>query len=105
MLTKQNLKELVVSSIQDFAATDPDLKLGSLGEDTELFGGGGFLGSLGLVSVLVTIEEEISDREGLSIVIADERALSQTRSPFRTVGSLIEYLALLVTESKEAQEA
>jgi hypothetical protein len=41
----------------------------------------------------------VREQFGGSLVLADERAMSQTRSPFRTVGSLADY-ALQVHEPK-----
>jgi acyl carrier protein len=59
--------------------------------DTELFGPAGLLDSMGLVSVIVELEQKLSDRAGREISLMDDRALSQTRSPFRTVRSLADY--------------
>jgi D-alanine--poly(phosphoribitol) ligase subunit 2 len=66
--------------------------------DTTLLGQGGILDSLGLVSLIVSLEQAIEDECGVSISLADERAMSETRSPYRTVGSLAEYGARLVME-------
>jgi acyl carrier protein len=69
--------------------------------DTALFGESGRLDSLGLVNLIVLIEQEIEEEYGLSITIADERAMSQKRSPFRTIRSLAEYLSLLLKENED----
>ncbi len=37
------------------------------------------------------MEEEINDRYEASIVVADSRALSRSRSPFRALSALAEY--------------
>lgn len=68
--------------------------------DTALFGQSGKLDSLGLVNLIVLIEQEIEEEYGLSITIADERAMSQKRSPFRTIRSLADYLSLLLKENE-----
>jgi len=65
----------------------------SLGRDTVLFGRQGILDSLGLVSFVVAVEQAIEDRFRVQVSLADERAMSQTNSPYRTVGSLAEYAA------------
>ena len=39
------------------------------------------------------VEQEIEDRHGTSVALADEKALSQSSSPYRTVGTLAEYAA------------
>ena len=66
--------------------------------NTKLFGGSGHLDSLGLINLLVTIEQNIEDEFDVSITIADERAMSQKHSPFRTVESLTDYLEMLLDE-------
>jgi hypothetical protein len=46
----------------------------------------------------VTVEEKIEDDFGICLTIADEKALSQEKSPFICVKSLAEYIALLLSE-------
>ena len=60
-----------------------------------LFGAPSPLDSLGLVGLLIDIEEAF-ERAGHAIVLADERALSETRSPFRDVPSLVAYIVTLL---------
>lgn len=69
------------------------------GNNTPLFGKTSVLDSLGLVSVIVSVEEKVEDEFGVHIVLADERAISQKHSPFRTIGSLGDYIAILIEES------
>jgi acyl carrier protein len=57
-----------------------------------LYGRQGVLDSLGLVSLLAAIEQALEDEHGIQVTLADERAFSQARSPFRTVASLSEYI-------------
>lgn len=64
--------------------------------DAVLFGRRSRLDSLGLVNLIVAIEEGIQDKFATSISIADERALSQQDSPFRTVETLANYICLLL---------
>jgi len=65
---------------------------------TVLFGNNGNLDSLGLVNLLVIIEQNIEDEFDVSITIADERAMSQKHSPFRTIGTLVDYIDMLLKE-------
>lgn len=60
---------------------------------TRLFGRAGVLDSLGLVSVLVEIEQRIADLGHGPVSLMDDRAMSEASSPFRTVESLADYLA------------
>lgn len=71
-----------------------DLEPGSI-----LFGPGGVLDSLGLVELVLGVEEALHDRYGVLVTLADERAMSQRRSPFRSVQALADYAAGLVREA------
>ena len=67
-------------------------------EQTPLVGPGAKLDSLGLVSLLVDLEQKITDRFGFFIPLMDDKALSQKSSPFRTVQSLSDYICSLLEE-------
>ncbi len=65
---------------------------------TALFGQGSKLDSLGLINLIVAVEQNIEDEFETSITLADERAMSQKHSPFRTEASLAEYIEMLLNE-------
>jgi len=65
---------------------------------TILSGSDDKLDSMGLVNLIVAIEQNIEDEFEVSITIADERAMSQKHSPFKTVGSLADYIEMLLNE-------
>lgn len=66
--------------------------------DTVLFGRSGKLDSLGLVNLIVSVEERVEEEFGIVITIADERAMSQRNSPFKSVGTFADYISLLLEE-------
>ena len=68
--------------------------------DSVLFGKKGSLDSLGLVNLMITIEQLIEDEYEVSITIANERAVSQTKSPFRTIAVLTKYVTELIQEAE-----
>lgn len=71
---------------------------GEVNGETPLFGRDGILDSVGLVSLVVAVEQAIEDECGVSLSLADEQAMSQRQSPYRTVRSLAEYASrLLIT--------
>jgi acyl carrier protein len=59
-----------------------------------IFGDGSRLDSLGLVSLLIEVEDQLALR-GWPVSLSDERAMSQKRSPFRDVPSLVGYIQSL----------
>lgn len=94
-------RQLVLSSVRELLAeihADDQQPLSDLDDATRLIGRKGILSSLELVRLIVNLEQQINDEYGLTLTIADERAMSQEKSPFRTIGSLADYLALLIAE-------
>lgn len=95
-MTQDQIAEMIISSLErliplfDGAATTP------VGLDTHIFGRKGCLSSLGLVTLIVDLEEQIQSAYGVSIALADERAMSLSHSPFRTVRSLSQYIGELL---------
>ena len=62
------------------------------GNDAPLYGRDGVLDSLALVSLVAAAEQAIEERFGVGVSLADEHAVSQKSSPFRTVGTLVDYI-------------
>jgi acyl carrier protein len=82
------MERLIVTVLRDLAA---EVLPEDLTQDTPLFGDHGLLDSVGLVSLVVGVEQAIQERFGIALSLADEKALSQRQSPYRTVGSLADY--------------
>jgi acyl carrier protein len=81
---------LVLHALRNFnQARLPEAKL-LVSPDAPLFGSGG-LDSLGLVSLLIDIEEALEER-GFEVNLSDAKAMSDTRSPFRNVPALVAHI-------------
>lgn len=65
---------------------------------TQLFGSDSRLDSMGLVSLIVTVERLIDEKYGKTVTLASEKAFSRSSSPFRTVQTLSEYISELLAE-------
>ncbi len=96
-MEKNEIQQIIFSAI-DLAnnARQEDEQI-PVSDDTELYGSNGHLDSMGLVGFLIDIEESLQDRD-LQITLSDERAMSQSRSPFKNVQSLTDYIDTLVKE-------
>jgi acyl carrier protein len=68
--------------------------------ESPLFGATAKLDSLGLVTLLLEIEDRGRARFQVSLTLADERAMSESRSPFRTLSALAEYVAQRIAEAR-----
>lgn len=71
-------------------AREPDEQL-EIGPEAPIFGPDSRLDSLGLVSLLIDIEDAFADQE-IEISLSDERAMSQKQSPYRSVPTLATYI-------------
>lgn len=89
------IDEIVSRCMRDMAERYSLNLNGGVSRETLLFGESGLLDSVGLVSLIVAVEQEIENDLGISIVLADERAMSQKNSPFRSIGALADYAATL----------
>lgn len=67
-------------------------------ENVKLFGGDGLLDSIGLVSYVVEVEEKLEDEYDISVVLADEKAMSRRTSPFARISYLADYILEVVNE-------
>ncbi len=88
-VTPESVRRVVVATLPESArgAANP-----------VLFGPGGTLDSLGLVNFLADLEYRLADEFGRELVLASERAMSRSRSPFRDVDALTAYVAELLNE-------
>jgi len=59
---------------------------------TAIFDGEDSLDSLSLVSLIVDIEARVEDSFATEVVLASEKAMSMKNSPYRSVGSLTEFV-------------
>jgi D-alanine--poly(phosphoribitol) ligase subunit 2 len=97
-MQRSEVVDLIVQKIRD--VNPPTLAAGGieLGAETRLFGNKGVFDSIGLVSLIVEVEQGLADACGVNITLADERAMSQKHSPFRTVDTLAQYAVQLLAD-------
>lgn len=97
---KNELLELIISTANELKDQEEVEISSEIDNNTELFGKSGILDSMGLVSLVVAVEQAIEEKYNIAISLADEKALSQKNSPFRTVSALAEYAVSLVETEK-----
>ena len=87
---QQEVVDLIIDTARELGEDELSVDVEMTG-DTELFGENGVLDSMGLVTLVVAVEQAIEDRFDRSVALADEKALSQANSPYRTVTTLADY--------------
>ena len=95
----------MISSLHDVLSQMDKLPADPVGESTRLIGSEAVLDSLGLVTLVIDLEQRLEEQHGMSLVLADDRAMSQGNSPFRTVQALTDYISLLIEEEREYDRA
>ena len=95
---QQKIEKIIVEVLVELNEELENENLNNPTSETKLYGGSGALDSLALVSLIIDLEERITAEFNKDIVLADEKAMSQKTSPFRTVESLTEYITKLLEE-------
>ena len=98
MLDRTALDQILIDNLRTILMDRDRTLTQPLGPDTHLIGPASVLDSIGLVTLLADVEDAVNTKAGAAITIADDRAMSQRTSPFRTVGSLGDYIARLLSE-------
>ena len=88
-VSSDSIRRLVVALLPETARS---------GDNPAIFGSGGALDSLGLVNFLADLEYRLAEVYGRDLVLASERAMSRSRSPFRDVDTLTAYILELLAE-------
>jgi acyl carrier protein len=99
MLERQKAVEVVVACLKD-AVEQSGGEAAAVGEETPIVGPGAVIDSIGVVSLIVDIEQKLEADFQVSVTLASDRAMSQKSSPFRNAGVLADHI--LATE-KEGQ--
>lgn len=98
IINRENIVNLLLVTLEAyFDEINESVDL-SVGEDIKLFGGDGLLDSIGLVSYVVEVEEKLEDEYNISVVLADEKAMSRRTSPFARVSYLADYIIEVINE-------
>ncbi len=96
---KEKIQELIIHSIKELNEELENKSLNNPTTQTRLYGANGALDSLALVSLITDLEDIISEEFDKDIILADEKAMSQRTSPFRSIESLSLYIQKLLEEN------
>ena len=103
-MKKGKIQEIIFEALEMVNQSRGENEKIPVSAQTALFGNDGYLDSMGLVSLLIDIEESLQG-EGVFLSLSDERAMSEKNSPFRDVPSLTEYILRLVGTGEENDAA
>jgi acyl carrier protein len=92
MSLNPHVRTLVLKRLALLGAELDKPELAKTTDETHLLGGQSQLDSIGLVTLVADLEGDIQRKFGKIITLTSEKAMSRTLSPFRKVGTLIEYI-------------
>lgn len=96
---REQVVDLIIETAKELGADEIGFE-GALSETTVLFGKDGALDSMGLVTLIVAVEQAIEDRFDAGVGLADEKAMSQANSPYHSVGTLADYAAAQIETAR-----
>lgn len=100
-ISRQQALEVVLRAVEYANQEQPEGKRLPLAEETVLLGPESALDSMGVVSLVMDVEQLVSDDLGVHVDLADDRAMSRRQSPYRTVKSLTDYVCELVAQAND----
>src|ERR1700688_448739 len=89
--------EIVLSTLRD-AVDQNGGNASTVTEETVIVGPEAVIDSIGVVSLIVDIEQRLEMDHQVSVTLANDRAMSQRNSPFRTPSVLADHI--VATESE-----
>ena len=89
-MDKAKINEIVFNTLKDYCEAN-DIQV-EISKDTAMIGSNKIMDSMGLVNNIVDIETAFLD-EDVEISLTSEAAMSGRISPFRSVGSLCNFIA------------
>ncbi len=91
-MTREQLLSIVSQSYVNTAAEAGIQLPAEVGESTALFGPDSVLDSMALVTLVLDIEQRLHEQAGVGVSLMSDQALSRRYSPFRSIGSLVDYI-------------
>jgi len=89
---REKIFDIVRSAIRELNEELGYASLENVTDQTHRHGGEDGIDSLSLVSLVVDIENRIADQLDRTLVLADEKAMSERNSPYRSAGALVDFI-------------
>lgn len=97
---EEKIKKIIFDSLKEFNEGMSEEGALEISNDTVLLGVNGKLDSLDFITLIVIIEDNISDKLGKNITIVGEEAFSKKHYPFKNVNALTEFIVELLEAKK-----
>ena len=101
MAIHEKITQMLFSVIDELNQLRPSEEHLEKDLNTPLAGDSGRLDSAGLINLIVVTEQQAAEEFGIPIVLTDDRTMSQVNQVFRTLGTLADYIHLLLKEKHD----
>ena len=91
-LDKAKITGIVFAAVQELNQQLPKAKRLEAAVGTPLSGAGGKLDSLGLLNLVVLVEQKVEQESGVTLMLADDAAMAAEPNPFQTLGTLVDHV-------------
>jgi hypothetical protein len=91
-VTREEILAIVLDALAAINESRPTGEQFIFDAETPLVGQRAVLNSLELVTFILEVEARLVEQLGIQIILADDRAFSAARSPFRRPSALAEYI-------------
>ena len=98
MIARKDAYDIVLESLQEVFVQGDITPPATVTEDTVLVGADAVLDSLGVVQLIVEVEQRVESAHNISVTLANDKAMSARNSPFRTVGVLADHVIATAQE-------
>ena len=92
---RDEIVALIIDTLQPFRAGGES----SDSQTVAIYGDGG-MDSMGLVIFLAELEARLTESTGRDLVLANEKAMSRSHSPYRDVGTLADFVLEMLCEAQ-----
>jgi acyl carrier protein len=99
MINNENILQAIMEAIDELNGQLPKGEKLKKSVDTALFGSGGSLDSLGLVSLVTTIEQKIEENFGMTATLLENIDALENDNPFKTIKTLADYIAFILEKT------
>lgn len=97
MIDRKVALDIVLSTLRD-AVNQNGGDASEVNEETVIVGPEAVIDSIGVVSLIVDIEQRLEMDHQVSVTLANDRAMSQRNSPFRTPAVLADHIVTTENE-------
>ncbi len=91
-ISKQQIVDTIFRAIDELNMLLPSHMQLTKQSSTILLGEGGVLDSLGLINLIVSVEDKMQSELGVQVIILDEDSLANPKGPYQTIDGLASWI-------------